>query len=1062
MKPFLRRQTAVIFSVVLSLLWSANSSGQPGTHLSLDGSNDYVSCPSLNVANQSFTIELWARRQGGFYQYQYLFSQGAEAGSQFAGLLFRTNNVPSFSFWGDDLDASSAIVDANWHHYAVTYNSVSKVQAIYIDGVLNASRTASANTIASGTAYIGGSLGATQTFWGHIEEFRFWNTARSAAEISRTMNCELQGNEAGLLRNYRLNQGTAGSTNTGQTLVGDGTIGANHGTLINFSLTGSASNWIGGSPIITGITIPSAPAAGAQGFCAATNPTVANLMPAPSSSVRWYTTASGGAALASGTALNTGTYYVVLVNANGCESSRTSVSITVSNVPPAPTVTTTINYIQGATSTALTATGSNLLWYMVSSGGTGSSTAPTPSTLNAGTTSYWVSQSSGVCESPRSQINVVVAAATASHLNFDAVNDFVSCGIKAAYDFTSGTVEAWVRPAASSSPRVIVANRTVANNTQTRWSLHLNQASGTVGLYNGSSFTQLTVGTITAGTWNHFAFVINNTSVDVYMNGAYKGAIASGMNTTSTGNPLLLGASDLTNSYPGEYWSGDMDEVRIWNTALSADNIMRRKNCELQGNEAGLVAYYKFNQGTAGGSNPSVNNLLDATANANNGSLTNFALAGSASNWLSGSSVTTGSVIPGAPLAYGQSFCGPTSVNQLVPLPGTTANWYSASTGGSALASSTPINTSGTYYVTTVNANGCESTRTPVFITINSSTSLASSYQAFSTSISGIADLPACNSLVTRLNPNGANPVNGTVNVKLWIESSQPASYVKRHYEITPSTSAGTATATITLYFTQAEFDAFNAVNTVKLPAGPGDGSGIANLQVEKRSGTTNNGTGLPASYTASVTTIDPADADIVWNASSSRWEVSFSVTGFSGFFVKTSFITLPVVWSNFSGTVGADKQAVLSWSINEHDVQTYEVEKSVNGSRFAKIGSVSSYGNGTNHYQFTDASRLEGVAYYRIKQIDDNGMTSYSGTVKLSTQASSVVSVKPNPVLDKVTIEVNNSLLHTKLVLQDLAGRVLQTIFIQNNSIKVDMSSYGTGIYLLKFETGETQKLIK
>ncbi|MDR6803158.1 hypothetical protein J2Y45_000428 [Dyadobacter sp. BE34] len=84
-------------------------------------------------------------------------------------------------------------------------------------------------------------------------------------------------------------------------------------------------------------------------------------------------------------------------------------ALTVNAVPAAPTVVTPVNYTKGATATALSATpNTGLLWYNDATGGTGSATAPTPITTTPGTTSYWVSQKPGACESPRAKIDVVV------------------------------------------------------------------------------------------------------------------------------------------------------------------------------------------------------------------------------------------------------------------------------------------------------------------------------------------------------------------------------------------------------------------------------------------------------------------------------------------------------------------------------------------------------------------------------------------------------------------------------------------------------------------------------
>ena len=96
-------------------------------------------------------------------------------------------------------------------------------------------------------------------------------------------------------------------------------------------------------------------------------------------------------------------------NYNGGNGANGQVIISWCTPPAAPTVVSPVTYCLNSTAVPLTATGSNLLWYTTSTGGTGSSTAPTPSTNVTGTTSYYVSQTVG-CEGPRAQIDVIVYA----------------------------------------------------------------------------------------------------------------------------------------------------------------------------------------------------------------------------------------------------------------------------------------------------------------------------------------------------------------------------------------------------------------------------------------------------------------------------------------------------------------------------------------------------------------------------------------------------------------------------------------------------------------------------
>ena len=140
----------------------------------------------------------------------------------------------------------------------------------------------------------------------------------------------------------------------------------------------------------------------------------ATALAATGTGLLWYTSSTGGTGLSSApipsttTAGNT-TYYVSQTSNCG-ESPRATIVVTVNPTPAAPIVTANVNYCQGNTSTALTATGTGLLWYTEATGGTGTSTAPTPSTATAGTTTYYVSQTTGTCESQRSAITVTVSA----------------------------------------------------------------------------------------------------------------------------------------------------------------------------------------------------------------------------------------------------------------------------------------------------------------------------------------------------------------------------------------------------------------------------------------------------------------------------------------------------------------------------------------------------------------------------------------------------------------------------------------------------------------------------
>ena len=320
--------------------------------------------------------------------------------------------------------------------------------------------------------------------------------------------------------------------------------------------------------------------------------------------------------------------------------------------------------------------------------------------------------------------------------------------------------------------------------------------------------------------------------------------------------------------------------------------------------------------------------------------------------------------------------------------------------------------------------------------------------------------------VIAKVMSTGASPVTGNITAKIWLETVQPNSptgkYVKRHYEITPATNATTATAKVTLFFTQKDFDDFNAVSAIKLPVSSSDALGIMNVLIEKKSGISNNGTGLPATYTGTVTNIDPIDTDIIWNAGIKRWEVSFATAGFSGFFLKTQTALLPIKWLKVEGNINKQNEATINWKVQELNILNYIIEKSDDGNIFNEIAKINSIGNGEHDYTKVDFVKDINTVYYRIKQMDNNGYYTYSPVIKLQPYNNKQVYIYPNPIKDVVTISVGSSVVNKKIHITDLNGKILKSIKVVSASFTIDLSEYPSGVYFLKLEDGKTEKIIK
>jgi ELWxxDGT repeat protein len=234
------------------------------------------------------------------------------------------------------------------------------------------------------------------------------------------------------------------------------------------------------------------------------------------------------------------------------------------------------------------------------------------------------------------------------------------------------------------------------------------------------------------------------------------------------------------------------------------------------------------------------------------------------------------------------------------------------------------------------------------------------------------------NNLISTVKATGLSPVSGEISAKEWIEETASAAYVRRHYEINPATNATTATGRVTLYFTQADFDAYNtASNNYKLPVNGSDNTGITNVLIERRTGTSTNDTGLPGTYIAGIETIDPENADVIWNSNASRWEISFNTTGFGGFFLKSETpISPPTAVTVNTTTICAGSSVSLTATCEAGTVVWYN--QATGGSA---VGTGSPF----------QVSPITSTAYYAACE---------TGETSSNRVATNTVNVNPTPAI--------------------------------------------------------------
>ena len=282
-------------------------------------------------------------------------------------------------------------------------------------------------------------------------------------------------------------------------------------------------------------------------------------------------------------------------------------------------------------------------------------------------------------------------------LSFDGIDDKVDLGNPTSLQLngTTLTIEAWIYPTSWRTNvwegGIVVKEQNIQAGYMFRagQSGRLNFAFGSGGA--GATWKELTTAAnaLSLNVWQHVAATYDGSKVRLYKNGVridsanYTGSI--GVNS----NSCVIGGWYTT----GRNFPGKIDEVRIWNVVRTQAQLAAAMNGEFCGAVPGLQAYFKFNQGTAGGNNTGVTTLTNAVSG-NNGILQGFALTGATSNWTTGATLTPGTGGSGsATVSACDSYQSP---------------------------SGKIFTTSGTYLDTVTSALGCDSILT-ITLTVNQS-----------------------------------------------------------------------------------------------------------------------------------------------------------------------------------------------------------------------------------------------------------------------------------------------------------------------------------------------------
>jgi hypothetical protein len=312
------------------------------------------------------------------------------------------------------------------------------------------------------------------------------------------------------------------------------------------------------------------------------------------------------------------------------------VSLTPASGVAGSTLAATGTLLAGATAITFTSSGGTATaaptGYVVASGGTGITGIGVPPGLAPGQYTVTVTTPGGTSNG----LTFVVSPPTNNALAFDGVDDYVQTAPTPAPQLGTGnlTLEAWVRTTSTAFNLIMGAN-----GSQDYWLGMTNNKA--VFVVNGGLGNCASTTSINDGRWHHVAGVRAGAQTFIYVDGQLENTFTIGAGTLA--NPtgyLSIGRYGSTTT--GYYWQGGIDEARFYSAALTAAQVQADMFSTTAAVPGSLKAYYNMDQGTAGGTNAGITSLTDQSGNGSTGTLNNFDLTGTSSNWVRSFPTITG------------------------------------------------------------------------------------------------------------------------------------------------------------------------------------------------------------------------------------------------------------------------------------------------------------------------------------------------------------------------------------------------------------------------------------
>jgi len=214
-------------------------------------------------------------------------------------------------------------------------------------------------------------------------------------------------------------------------------------------------------------------------------------------------------------------------------------------------------------------------------------------------------------------------------LDFDGNNDFIQINDSELGD--DFTLSFWFQCKATSL--ATFDERLFSLGPNNRLEIGIQSGTDKLWIFEGSVGSPRSYGqSLRDGAWHQLTYIKSGAQRTVYIDSE----IITEYQATTT---VVYGPFSRIGAWTGgtttdTYFNGRIDELRIWSTAQSEEQLEDSRMCPLTGEEPNLIAYYNFDQGISDGNNSDETSLIDQSGNQIDGVLANFQLNGTESNWI--------------------------------------------------------------------------------------------------------------------------------------------------------------------------------------------------------------------------------------------------------------------------------------------------------------------------------------------------------------------------------------------------------------------------------------------